>query len=179
MRTSRCCQLLKPPCDYSTSPPGTAPGNGPMTSTHRLVPSSSFSFHLSGWTLNLFVHVEPSSAKSCKSPSDMKLLSCYPLGAWSPSSHDHLYDVPEVSYFPSPIWVAMKAIWTTGAGSVDSRHKKHYSHYSGGVCYSKAYDIRPCELSSNSREERMRYSDNQGSITQESKLWMQLVNLDV
>lgn len=72
MSTSRCCQLLKPPRDYSTSPSGTAHGTGPMTSTHQPVPSSSFSFHLSRWTLNLFVHVEPWSAKSCKSPSDTK-----------------------------------------------------------------------------------------------------------
>lgn len=53
------------------------------------------------------------------------------------------------------------------------------SHYSGCVCYSKACDICPCELSSNFREEGKRYSDNQGSITQESKLWIQLVKFDI
>lgn len=53
------------------------------------------------------------------------------------------------------------------------------SHYSGGVCYSKACDIRPCEPSSNSREEGKGYSDNQGSITQEIKLCMQPVNFNI
>lgn len=148
-------------------------------------------FQLSRWTLNLSVHMEPSSAKSCKSPSDTKDRhpgrGCRAATLWE----------PEVQVLTT-IFTVCRGLWLLQPrlsgyeGHLNHRGRLYgfmpqralhastwkSSHYSGGVCYSKACDVRPCELSSNSREEGERYRDNQGSIPQESYKYSRSTSID-